>query len=707
MPKRIVTVFFLFLLFPGYSQTEDLDSLYNAFNSAKSEEDKITLSYSISYEWLFINPDSSLAIANRFTQLARDNKLNEHEALGLSQIAMAYWFQGYLDTSLNYFQQSLDLSKKLEMNDNIAACYGNIGLIYKNQGKFQQAINNSQYMDSFARANNDTLKLYKNMVELASLYEKQGLFKLGLPLIREAITYYEKKEDHFALAFAYNLAGILYRQTYDFANAASAFQLSIASDSLSDRINNISTVYLNLCNMYLSDPENVHLAEKYNELARAQFILDNKPRLIAQYICNKSDIYSVRKEYEKGLQLSLSLLEGEEFEYLDHYSQNYVILQVADLYYQLSDYANADKYALLALEYTEINKSLLNKLSAYEILYKTDSAKGNYESAFYHHLFFQQTSDSIALVDYQQRIAELNIKYESDRKNQENLKLRAENRVKTQSLNLLGFITGSVLILAGLLIWFTIVSRKRRNQLDKLNKELNQKAIDLEESNKTKDLIFSVIAHDLRSSLSGQMQLHQILQDENNEFDEDLRKESMQLLHDNSRSTFQLLNNLLDWSLTKRGRISKQLEPFNLLSKTSEACSGIKQMADNKGIESTFNIPEPILVVSDQKLYSSVIFNLYSNAYKFTPGGGKIVIKAEKTEKDKIRISVSDSGMGIPKEKLDQLNDGILLKSTRGTNNESGIGIGLSICVNFLDLLGSKLEISSEAGKGSTFSFEL
>lgn len=707
MPKRIITALFTFLFLPAFSQTSELDSLYSALQSAKSTEDKIDLAYSISYEWLFINPDSSLTIASRYNEIAKEEKLEELVAIGYSQIAMAYWFRNELDTSLEYFQQSLELSKSLKMKDNVAACYGNIGLIYKNQGKFQLATQNSQYLDSFARANHDTLKLYKNMVEMASLYEKQGLYKLGLPLIREAIFYYEKEEDHFALAFAYNIAGILFQQTYDFANAVSAYQLSIASDSLSDRISNISTVYLNLCNLYLQNPENVHLADKYNELARVQFMKENKNHLNAQYLSNKSDIYRAQKEWDKGLKNSLSLLESEYFEFLDNYSQNYVILQIADLYYQTKNYSKAREFALSGLQYTKENKSLANKLNAYEILYKTDSIEKNYQSAFYNHLLYQQTSDSIASIDYQQRIAELNIQYESDRKTQENLKLRTENQLKTQSLNILGIITGSILLLAGLLIWFTIILRKRRNLLNKLNQELQMQAADLQESNKTKDLIFSVIAHDLRNSLSGQMQLHQILQDDNNAFDEDLRNESMQLLYDNSRSTYQLLNNLLDWSLTKRGKIAKNLQPFNLLDKTREACSGIIQIAGNKGITTKFNIADHHIILSDAKLYNSIIFNLYSNAYKFTPKGGQIVISAAKTENNTIQICVTDSGMGIPPEKLEMLTQGAVLTSTRGTNNESGIGIGLSICYYFLDLLGSKLEIRSELGKGSSFCFEL
>ena len=111
-------------------------------------------------------------------------------------------------------------------------------------------------------------------------------------------------------------------------------------------------------------------------------------------------------------------------------------------------------------------------------------------------------------------------------------------------------------------------------------------------------------------------------------------------------------------------------------------------------------------VVADKKMVNTIIRNLVSNAIKFTPEGGKITITGKEVD-SKYEISVQDTGVGIPEDKLDKLFDPAGNHSTLGTKKEKGTGLGLILCKEFVEVHNGELSVESEVGKGTTFSFTL
>lgn len=242
-------------------------------------------------------------------------------------------------------------------------------------------------------------------------------------------------------------------------------------------------------------------------------------------------------------------------------------------------------------------------------------------------------------------------------------------------------------------------------------KRYEESETQLMESNKTKDRFFSIIAHDLRGPLGSILGLFNVLNEEFDSFDTEEKKDFFRLIYRDIQNTSKLLDNLLLWSRSQKGSIEYHPGELRLHSVANETIELLDQIAKNKNIKLINQIPEDIIVDADNNMLSTIIRNLISNAVKFTPEGGEIIIKASliSTENHKMfsEIIVSDSGVGIPEETQSKLFDIGEDTSTKGTNDEAGTGLGLILCKEFIEKHGGKIWVESEIQKGSSFYFTI
>lgn len=233
----------------------------------------------------------------------------------------------------------------------------------------------------------------------------------------------------------------------------------------------------------------------------------------------------------------------------------------------------------------------------------------------------------------------------------------------------------------------------------------------LKESNKTKDLFFSIIAHDLKSPFNTLLGFSDLLVKRPDDFDEQKQRKFLNAINQNIKSTYNLLENLLLWSQTQRGSIDFEPEKANLFLQVTETYNLLNQQAVSKSIILENKTPESIYIWVDKNMFQTTLRNLISNAIKFTPRGGSIELTAKpisnKSEKSYTQISVKDNGAGISKEKQEQLFKISENISTKGTEGESGTGLGLILCKEFIEKHGGKIWVKSEKGKGSEFIFTI
>jgi PAS domain S-box-containing protein len=228
----------------------------------------------------------------------------------------------------------------------------------------------------------------------------------------------------------------------------------------------------------------------------------------------------------------------------------------------------------------------------------------------------------------------------------------------------------------------------------------------LKESNSSKDKFFSIIAHDLKNPFNSILGFSELLLENYDDLDEESIKKYIKLIKDASVLSHNLLDNLLHWSRSQTGRIKVMPERISIFSLISESVQLLKNNADKKKITINTNIEPSLKAYADPNMFLTVVRNLISNAIKFTPDEGQININS-RFENDFIRISVIDNGMGISAENIDRLFTLDETFTTQGTNHESGTGLGLILCKDFIEKNGGEINVTSKPGVGSTFSFTL
>lgn len=231
---------------------------------------------------------------------------------------------------------------------------------------------------------------------------------------------------------------------------------------------------------------------------------------------------------------------------------------------------------------------------------------------------------------------------------------------------------------------------------------------ELENTIESRDTLYSVIAHDLRSPLGSLKMMNNaiLMMVDKSQISNEVY-EMLQMMNKTSEEIFLLLDNLLKWAKNRLNKQSIYKQPVDINSIIHSTAEIFIPMAAQKGISiSIQNMDNELMGVVDIDMLKTIVRNIVSNAIKFSYEKGVITLTTH-VEGDFVIVSIKDSGKGIKKEDQDKLLKQNTHFTSYGTNNEKGSGLGLMLCKDFVELHGGKLWFESEEGKGTTFFFSL
>ena len=237
-------------------------------------------------------------------------------------------------------------------------------------------------------------------------------------------------------------------------------------------------------------------------------------------------------------------------------------------------------------------------------------------------------------------------------------------------------------------------------------RELKNAEEELKRLNATKDKFFSIIAHDLKNPFGSLLGASDVLLKKFDKFDREKILQFITNIRQVAKQGYDLLLNLLEWSRAQTGRLKFEMQNLNLNELVKANIDLLQTAANNKKIEIINAVDPEITVFADRNTTLTVLRNLISNAIKYTHIGGKVNIFSE-TVNDHIKIIVEDEGIGIPEDvqkKLFRIDESY---SQKGTNDESGTGLGLILCKEFVEKNKGQIWVESEEDKGSKFIFTL
>lgn len=273
-----------------------------------------------------------------------------------------------------------------------------------------------------------------------------------------------------------------------------------------------------------------------------------------------------------------------------------------------------------------------------------------------------------------------------------------------------------------LVIAFYYHFRKKTRNIITANKELEEKVAErteaismqkelleiqraeLEQANNSKDKLFSIIAHDLRSPFNSIRSITNLFQNKYDMLTADEQLRMVSMLRQTSENTFQLLENLLQWAKSQTHSIKYNPEKISLTDLIGEIVLTYKRSAEDKKIQLNQLFENEIIAVSDKEMLSIIFRNLINNSIKYTPQGGSVSIKVKPVSHNQFSVEIKDSGQGMTEAKVEEIKkSNQFLKPQQGTSGEYGTGLGLSLCRQFLPLVNGQWEIISEPEKGTAF----
>ncbi len=243
----------------------------------------------------------------------------------------------------------------------------------------------------------------------------------------------------------------------------------------------------------------------------------------------------------------------------------------------------------------------------------------------------------------------------------------------------------------------------------RLNKRLaDQKALiedqkeRLQQANKTKDKLFSIIGHDLKTPFAAQISIIDLLLSDSHEYKQEELKKIFKTIQHSSLQGLDLLENLLDWSKQQNNLNTYQTIPIRIATLVYETQALISHNFAHKKITLINKVNPLVTICADSNMIKTILRNIISNAIKYTNNNGTITIYTCKDEAFDY-LKISDTGIGMTKQQIDNLFNIENNISTPGTNNEPGTGLGLILCKELAEKNNAKISIESQVGVGSTF----
>jgi two-component system NtrC family sensor kinase len=572
-----------------------------------------------------------------------------------------------------------------------------LAFVAYNQNDPQLKLEYAGKLMDLAREQEDLKYLHHAYLHQGQAYRMMGDFEIAIYALFKALDYAEKIQFENGIAGSNTALGDVYSLIGNSTNAVQYYKKSIDYMRMHDSTL-LANCLLNLGDEYYRSKMHINALECFEESKLIYEKLGNNKAGLAYNLGNIGLVYAEIDQLDKAeenLQQSLKELKALD----DHYGMAIFLSYLAEIYRAKGMLPEAkvltDSSMSLATRFglkAEIRDNTLRLADIYAM-------SADYETAYKFHRQYVAIKDSIVNDNIYSRIENLKGAFELAKKQNEVDLLTIEK--KNQQI----ILTATVALTLVLTILALVIFSNYRTKAN-INKILEEQKKSLESLNHTKDKYFSIISHDLRGSVSSFFGISRMIKYLVASKD---TKELLEVANDVEQSVERmsnLLDNLLTWAMQQQEKIPIDPEILAVNDIVEESIESLSNFAKGKKILLKTEIAEGLRMYADKNTTMTTIRNLASNALKFTEEGGSVEIKAKASDQF-VKIQISDTGVGMTKEKLDRLFNLGDAKSTYGTSGEKGLGLGLQLVYEFVGLNQGTVKVESEEGKGTIFTILL
>ncbi len=689
-----------------------VDSLKELLNQAQHDTLIFDHSYDIAIAFVKSHPDSCLKYIDYGLKYIEPQKNLNRYFEGINLKAAALWFNNNLDSAIAIYYEGLNLSLKHHKADMTAKISNNIGVTYQYKGKIDSA---EKYL-SLACNIYDSIgnkKAYaKAALDLGGLYTAESRYDLAIEKLLEGINTFEEIDDTLYLIHGYNGIGNLYLNIDDTKEALKYYRKSLTLIEQFDKADISDEVYCNIGLAYFQGDGNNDSAEYYFEKTLSNENIENNHLLYSTALVNLATLKNNERKFDEALQY-FNIVKNLEHTKSDPYSKMVCYVNLGSTYLEMRELKKAKEHLSIGLEQALKLNNLEFQKNAYLYLSRVDSINGNLLSALNYYQKYSKISLTIHDTEVEEKIHVINSKHLLKQMQTENKLLGEQNALKQDLIGKhikLNILTVIVLILTLGILTFTLFMYRKTKKLNKKlrdqNTKISKQKEELQTLNNQLNKLISIIAHDLKAPFNALIGLLNELDTNASQYSEEEKVAIIKGLLKNTRSTYNLLENLMEWSVSKTGLLRMNIEKVNLAQLLDEVLQLNRIQIENKLLIVENSLSPHTEVYADRKMSFTILTNLINNAIKFNHQGGFIRIKSELKD-NYVRISIIDNGIGIPEEYIDSIFSIDSEYQTRGTENEYGTGLGLKVVAEFISRMHGKVSVESKKGGGAIFSFEL
>jgi two-component system, sensor histidine kinase and response regulator len=544
---------------------------------------------------------------------------------------------------------------------------------------------------------------------LAWIHYRRGDYSKAFELSTEALRIFESLNDLAGVARCFNhIAAFQYEQK-QFQHAIDNFKRAYLMSSKTPDDATTARSLTNIAFTFLS-LEQLDSTEIYANKALALSQKIGNRYLIGTALRSLGDVAMKRKDYTTALgKYEVVLITATSLK--NTFLEATVLHRIGKLNFEQKRYDVALQYLTQALGVASKYHHKDEMERTCKLIVEVYRGKNDLKRAFDFQTRYVQIHDSLNDQRNSEQVALMQARFDSEIKETKIELLTKDAQLKQEEINSqrvwLYFYIGSLslfMLLAVVLLYNYHIKRKANLRLKEKNAEIQRQARELGNINGAKDKLFSIISHDLRSPLSSLKGLMDLVIEGVLSKDEFLPV--AQNLKHSLESVQENLDNLLYWAQSQLKGLQVNPETFGLRSLVNEKIKFFLEIGRSKNISIVNEIDDDLEVFADKNHVRLVFRNLIANAIKFSLFGGTIVVTQRELD-DKVEISVSDTGVGMSSKDVARLFKTETHFSNPGTQKEKGIGIGLLLTKEFIEKNGGSIRVTSELGKGSTFTFTL
>ena len=620
-------------------------------------------------------------------------------------LGRSYSYVFKFDSSNIFLNQALEIQKTLGNKRLVAELYVNIGNDYARDGQFDKALENYLQSQQLMGEMNDLSGISFTYRSIGSLHYFNGLYPKSIENYQKSLQTVEGTSHHFDIIQSLDYLGEVYMTLEDYENAQEYWnKASEKWQEVNEDKKNPDFSFKKGRVMFLKKEYQMALGEflETEKLRKeaGQFIKGDLYWNIGQTYLMLTNYEAARTNFSKALELSLSSD--------DYITRTKSLYGLGALSEKIGNQALALEYFQEALEIAAKGSLKENEMEAAAGLFRIHKIQNNPANALLYLELSKSIQDSLFNEKNTKEVAKLQASFEFEKEKQELSHAQEEELREQANIRRLLWIALLVAVLMLSIGVFYYRSKQKANaELSKLNEQIMRQKEKLEELDTAKSRFFTNISHEFRTPL---MIISGMIDQVNNKPELWLDRGS-KMIKRNTMGLLNLVNQILDLRKLESNELKLQMVQADVIKYLRYISESYDSFAKNQGLQLHFlPVATELVMDFDPDKLLRIVTNLLSNAIKYTPKGGHIYFHLDKKMNgphSSLILRIQDTGRGIDKNELPNIFDRFYQVDDSLSRKGEGTGIGLALSQELVKLLGGKIEVQSQIGKGSTFTVEL